>query len=473
MKKISCIFLVVLLLITSSVPALASATPSNSDFRLEDYLDNYKKIPLPADNPGLGVVLDASVHTSSDSDIWIGDDGLSVVDFDDRLLSDDPFQTFAFSPLNVDVYADVNRRSDNKWLRVEKASWIVSGDAYLFSFPTINSQTERYGNIQFEIRKSMLPKPGKYGLEFTFKEGHLGTPGTGTAYTRLVSSGTNISPSHSQVKSSLEVSGTKYFVRSNVTIGYDTTGLSVFVTWPTSWNVSIQDCALFEDCFKFTFLEQAGAPSVSAPDASSGNGSAADYAANQAGQIAQNTAAMQDTLKEIVQTISKQLEALWNQQYNYIHLEDMANADKNADKIINNQNQNTEQITSSIDKHGNFIIDGLKGLFIPSDEFFKEYFDDLYNWFSDKFGFLTIPIDILVQILDVFTTSQKVDFIVTLPPLSIMGETVWPEQSFNFTDFMEKDFAFLITAIQTGTSILLILSFIDLCRKKYDEVMRN
>ena len=75
MKKISCIFLVVLLLITSTVPALAAVTPSNSDFRLEDYLDNYKKIPLPADNPGLGVVPDASVHTSSNSDIWIGDDG--------------------------------------------------------------------------------------------------------------------------------------------------------------------------------------------------------------------------------------------------------------------------------------------------------------------------------------------------------------------------------------------------------------
>ena len=380
MKKLICYVLTALLVSTSTVPALAAvATSSNSEeLSLDDYLDNYKKIPLPADNPGLGVVPDVPVHTSSDADIWMGDDGLLVADSDDRLLSDDSFQTFAFSPLNVDVYADVNRRSDNKWLRVEKASWIVSGDAYIFTFPNINTQTERYGNIQFEIRKSMLPKPGKYGLEFTFKEGHLGAPGTGTAYTRLVSSGTNISPSHSQVKSSLEVSGTKYFVRSNVTIGYDTTGLSVFVTWPTSWNVSIQDCALFEDCFKFTFLEQAGAPSVSAPDASSGNGSAADYAANQAGQIAQNTAAMQDTLKEIVQTISKQLEALWNQQYNYIHLEDMANADKNADKIVNalgdeimvqidNDNRISQDIMANDDKNTDTVVNGYDGSGIDSD----------------------------------------------------------------------------------------------------------
>ena len=352
------IAMIVLLVVCWSVPSFAyEATPSNlEELSMEDYLKNYKKIPLSLDNPGLGVVPDASVHTSSDSDIWIGDDGLLVADSDDRLLSDDSFQTFAFSPLNVDVYADVNRRSDNKWLRVEKASWRVSGDAYIFTFPNINTQTERYGNIQFEIRKSMLPKPGKYGLEFTFKEGHLGTPGTGTAYTRIVSSGTNISPSHSQVKSSLEVSGTKYFVRSNVTIGYDTTGLSVFVTWPTSWNVSIQDCALFEDCFKFTFLEQAGAPSVSAPDVSSG--SAADYAANQAGQIAQNTAAMQDTLKEIVQTISKQLEALWNQQYNYIHLEDMANADKNADKIVNSISDNISDQMINDDVNTDTIVNG-------------------------------------------------------------------------------------------------------------------
>ena len=105
---------------------------------------------------------------------------------------------------------------------------------------------------------------------------------------------------------------------------------------------------------------------------------------------------MADTLEEIVQTISNQLESLWNQMYNYIHLEDMANADKNADKIVNglqeqmdadrqntediiaaeeantttivnNNNENTEKITngydsSGMDQQNDRLSDTLQGL---------------------------------------------------------------------------------------------------------------
>ena len=79
------IAMIVLLVVCWSVPSFAyEATPSNlEELSMEDYLKNYKKIPLSLDNPGLGVVPDASVHTSSDSDIWIGDDGLLVADSDD------------------------------------------------------------------------------------------------------------------------------------------------------------------------------------------------------------------------------------------------------------------------------------------------------------------------------------------------------------------------------------------------------
>lgn len=193
---------------------------------------------------------------------------------------------------------------------------------------------------------------------------------------------------------------------------------------------------------------------------------------------------MNDTLKEIVQTISKQLEALWNQMYNYIHLEDMANADKNADKIVNGANQNTQEIidnadentdevTGAIREHGNFIIEGLKGLFIPDDAFFKAYFDDLHGWFSDRFGFLSFPLDLLVRLVELFTQSDDVDCVLTLPSFSIMDEQLWPEQSFNLTDFLETHFAFLLTAVRMVTSIYLIMSFVHLCEEKWNEVMMN
>lgn len=463
MKKISCIFLVVLLLITSTVPALAAvATSSNSDdLSLDDYLSNYKKIPLPADNPGLGYVPDASVHTSSDAEIWIGDDGFPVADSDDRMLSDD-IMPFASLSNQIIVYA---RDSDN----VLYTDW-GSSNFQTFSFPKLESG-KYYKNIEIYFKDDSLPDPGTYSIRVGCYDTlgnirNIGVDNISADYFQMQDGG-KVGGFYTAEPTSVDKNNRSWNAKCTLKINYDTN--LVIYKMDLYKDVAIDEISFRVNNVSFQ-RDSTTTPALSSPN---DNGSAQDHIANQSTQIVQNTAAMQDTLKEIVQTISKQLEALWNQQYNYIHLEDMANADKNADKIIANQDDNTTIIDNAIEEHGNFIIEGLKRLFIPSDEFFKEYFDDLYNWFSDKFGFLTIPIDILVQILDVFTTSQKVDFIVTLPPLSIMGEEVWPQQSFNFTDFMEKDFAFLITAIQTGTSILLIMSFIDLCRKKYDEVMRS
>lgn len=55
------IAMIVLLVVCWSVPSFAyEATPSNlEELSMEDYLKNYKKIPLSLDNPGLGVVPDA------------------------------------------------------------------------------------------------------------------------------------------------------------------------------------------------------------------------------------------------------------------------------------------------------------------------------------------------------------------------------------------------------------------------------
>lgn len=475
MKKIFCIFLVVLLLITTSVPALAAvATSSNSDFSLEDYLDNYKKIPLPADNPGLGVVPESfSFHSSSDADMWMGDDGLPVAD--DRLLSDDVMTYGAeVSSYFYIPWAEIHDSNGN-YVKTVRGTYTdypgVSDNLGLYNWPEL-PDGQKYVNLFYSLPKAALPSPGSYGVSWSFREFDIALQWHSVSLVvRAHKNGVAEAAKSVYAKfTNFENTGHVY-CESNVQIGYNTSTINLVVGIQPTSNLAI--CVPVNNAFQFSFNKFEGSETAVSPDISSGSSSAGDSIAGSSQQIAQNTATMNDTLKEIVQTISKQLEALWNQQYNYIHLEDMANADKNADKIINNQKQNTDQVTGAIETHGNFIIDGLKRLFIPSDTFFKDYFDDLYNWFSVKFGFLTIPIDILVQVLDVFTSSQKVDFIVTLPPLSIMGEDVWPEQSFNFTDFMEKDFAFLITAIQTGTSILLILSFIDLCRKKYDEVMRN
>lgn len=67
-----------------------------------------------------------------------------------------------------------------------------------------------------------------------------------------------------------------------------------------------------------------------------------------------------DKLVEIVATISDQLKALWDQMYNYMHLEQLKNDDKNTGQIVDAINSQGEQvgqdITNSIDNNTQNII---------------------------------------------------------------------------------------------------------------------
>lgn len=202
--------------------------------------------------------------------------------------------------------------------------------------------------------------------------------------------------------------------------------------------------------------------------------------------IADNTSQMvekQDTIidqiMDVTQTISSQLTAFWNQLageftnlYNKMNQQHQESMDK-VDDQIDNDNANTDKVTTAIEAHGNFIIEGLKKLFIPSDEYFKAYFDDLYSWFSERFGFLSFPIDLLLEVIDIFVNSSQTDCVLVLPSFTIMENLLWPEMSFNLTEFLNTNFSFVVVAIKTVTSIYLVMAFVQLCEEKWNEVMMN
>lgn len=166
----------------------------------------------------------------------------------------------------------------------------------------------------------------------------------------------------------------------------------------------------------------------------------------------------------------------------------IAGQNQNTQDIINNQNAGNQAIQDNADKNTETIvekveeakkgiisgiIDGIKGLFLPSDEFFKAYFDDLLAWFSDRFGFLAFPIELLVKFVGMFLGASDVDCVLVLPSFSISGYPLWGDLSFNLTEFLETYFSFVLVAIRTVTSIYLIMSFVQLCERKWDEVMKN
>jgi len=140
-----------------------------------------------------------------------------------------------------------------------------------------------------------------------------------------------------------------------------------------------------------------------------------DYtsSSDQQSNIADNTSAMADTLKEIVQTISNQLAALWDQMFNLMHVPQLANDDKNtglitgaieeqtdADRqntediiaaeesntttIVNNNNENTEKLTNGYDNSAlNSENDKLNNSLTEYDNAEKQVMDKVNHALDD------------------------------------------------------------------------------------------
>ena len=360
MKKLICFVLSALLVSASTVPALAAvATSSNSDeLSLDDYLSNYKKIPLPADNPGLGYVPDASVHTSSDAEIWMGDDGLPVADFS------------APEPYEIDLLSTHDANSVVCYARTSKGvlhADLGSGYYETFEFPSLTDGSY-YKEIEFQFQtdKDVLPDPGTYEVTLRLFDnlGNIRDTGVDNVAAdtfNMQDGGKNTGGIYHASPTTVTFNKKNWTAKCTIKTNYNTDFVSYTMTLYTDVLINQVSLRLIEVLFK---ADATSAPALSAPGDA---GSAENHIANQSSQIAQNTATMNDTLKEIVQTISQQLEALWNQQYNYIHLEDMANADKNADKIVNSISDNISDQMINDDANTDTIVNGYDGSGIDSD----------------------------------------------------------------------------------------------------------
>lgn len=238
---------------------------------------------------------------------------------------------------------------------------------------------------------------------------------------------------------------------------------------------------------KIKFTRSSSTPDVSSPGADSVDQDIQSNISNNTGTLVEQQEETNGLLVQIISTISNQLTAFWNQlageftnlfnKMNQQHQEAMEAVEDQTSRIEDSVQGQTQKIQDKLEdvKTGiiSGIINGLKSLFIPSDEFFKTYFDDLFSWFSDRLGFLSFPIDLLAQLVEMFLGSSSTDFVVTLPSFEIMGEPLLQETSFNLTQFLNENFGFLLTAIHLGVSVIMVFGFIKLCERKWEEVMMN
>lgn len=253
--------------------------------------------------------------------------------------------------------------------------------------------------------------------------------------------------------------------------------------------------------YNFDGISSSSSTNVSSPGVAPSDTDIQSGIASTTTQIASSVNEVYESIQQLMQHISNQLAALWDQIYNYCHvptynkLQEIllsiqnismgSDLQKIADQIsnsttvqtndlISNANSNQEKTDQAIQKHGNFIIEGLKSLFIPSDEFFKSWFDDMYSFFHDRLGFLMLPIDILIKFIKMFQSAGSSFSGIPFPEFKwIDGTVIIPAQSVQF-EFLSTSWGKDIqTKLYFVGNVIMIGALLALMHRKMEEVLGN
>lgn len=116
------------------------------------------------------------------------------------------------------------------------------------------------------------------------------------------------------------------------------------------------------------------------------------------------------------------------------------------------------------------LINAFVSIFVPSSEEMSGLFDQLNQFFSDRFGFLYAPFDYMIQLLGVFTSATGSTGL-TFPGFSIMGYDVWSDMTYDLAS--DVLVGTILEYVRIGTGILLggwfIMYLQDFFRERFSK----
>lgn len=122
------------------------------------------------------------------------------------------------------------------------------------------------------------------------------------------------------------------------------------------------------------------------------------------------------------------------------------------------------------------LIEGLKTLFIPSDDFFSTYFEDLRDWFSDRLGFLWTPFDVIIEILEDISSINFSEPIISVPDIyePFTNTKLISAFSYNLNSLLDNSTFNTVHSIYLiCVDAIIIFAMIHLTHKKIEEVFSN
>ena len=136
------------------------------------------------------------------------------------------------------------------------------------------------------------------------------------------------------------------------------------------------------------------------------------------------------------------------------------------------QNETSKGILGKITEFFASFFENLKGLFVPEDGYFSDFFTRLNDFFSEKLGMLYAPIDMFITFLNTIKDASSTDSGITFPELAWDGTVIIPETKFSF-DTIYKDFPDLKEKIYFVTDVILVGAVLWLLQVKLKEVLEN
>lgn len=151
-------------------------------------------------------------------------------------------------------------------------------------------------------------------------------------------------------------------------------------------------------------------------------------------------------------------------------LRSMLNAIKNAITAIGNQ------ISSAIEALGNFLIEGLKSLFIPSEGYFEGKANEMRIWLEEHLGLLVYPFTLVADLAERVSGLQNGEPVVHVPEIAYIQDTekyvLIAEQDVNIYDQVNRKQIFLdihkyyLMAMDAAIAMALVV----LAWKKFDQI---
>lgn len=131
-----------------------------------------------------------------------------------------------------------------------------------------------------------------------------------------------------------------------------------------------------------------------------------------------------------------------------------------------------DNIVNAVTDLGNFLIEGVKNLFVPTEENLTAYFDKWKALLSDRFGALYEVFDIIVDYFETFSNTGSKST-VTFPSVSI------PLAGSDFVfggwevSLIPVGFTVIFDALKLMINVLCTVAFVNALRKRYDRLVEK